>query len=217
MAGRTFVLDRRTEGKLAAGYAKGLVELKHWTEIPQEFVHKSLPKGALENAEKLYRFSHYHQLFEASKEADAAFRYIAAGVKSEVSGYVNEATDLIGEMFQNYEHLGIKDEGNLAKLKSRFETLKGETKRAAFDYDNGLNTDMEKINREKLSKVTTDIIISEEPEMVDSLWDVVFCMKRMASCYAPELESNSLRELYDSFVEHAISALIDEAARGFSE
>lgn len=211
-------MDRRTEGKLAAGYAKGLVELKHWTEIPQEFVHKSLPEGTLENAEKLVRFGHYRQLLEASKEADAAFRYIASGAKSEVSGYVNEATDLIGEMFQNYEYLGIKDDGGgLAKLKSRFETLKDRAKWAAFDYDNGLNTDMEKINREKLSKVTTNIVIAEDPEMVDSLWDVAFCMKRMVSRYAPELESDSLRELYDSFVEHAVSALIDEAARGFSE
>lgn len=212
-------MDRRDEGKLAIGYARQLVKLKDWTEIPQEFVHKSLPKGALENAEKLVRFGHYNQLLEASKEADAAFRYIAAGVKSEVSEYVSDATGLIEEMFQNYKRLGIQDGGSLAKLKSKFETLKDKAKWAAFDYDNGLNTDMEHTYRKKLSEVTTNVVIAEDPEMVDSLWDVVFCMKRMAQHSTPDIQNefNSLRELYDSFVEHTISALIEKTVRKVSE
>lgn len=219
MGGRTFVLDRRTEGKLAIGYAKQLAGLKYWTEIPQEFVHKSLPKGALENAEKLVRFGHYNQLLEASKEADAAFRYIAAGVKSEVSEYVSDATGLIDEMFQNYERLGIEDDGKSAKLKSKFEKLKGEARRAASDYDNGLNTDMEHTYRKKLSEVTTTTVIVGDPDVVNSLWEVAFCLKRMArdSTPANQNEFSSLRELYDSFVESTISALIEKAVREVSE
>lgn len=247
MGGRTFVLDKRAEGKLAIGYAKQLVKLKYWTEIPQEFVHKSLPKGALENAEKLVRFGHYDQLLKASSEADAAFRKMRTTLgentgelhaslsqddftarlkeygdfQGRVSGHMSSAITLIDEMFQNYKQLGIKDDGNLAKLKSKFGTLKNEAKERAFEYDKALYNDYKTVPQhgEKLWKVTTDAIIAYDPEMVESLWDVVFCMKRMARNSTPDIqdEFDSLRDLYDSFVEHTISALIEQAVRKVSE
>lgn len=240
-------MDRRDEGKLAIGYARQLVKLKYWTEIPQEFVHKSLPKGALENAEKLVKYGHYDQLLKASGEADAAFREMKTSLvenlgewqfslsqddftarlkeygdfQGRVSGHVSSAITLIDEMFQNYEQLGIKDDGNLAKLKSKFGTLKNEAKERAFEYDKALYNDYKTVPQhgEKLWKVTTDAIIAEDPEMVDSLWDVVFCMKHMARDSTPDIQGElfSLRELYNSFVESTISALIEKAVREVSE
>ncbi len=222
---RILNLDRRTELKLAVGYAKKLAENGQHPDI------QLLPEGAVKHARELIDYGYGHQISEAYVDVLSSFNRFEAELRAnnakiadeakdatknlgKVSGYVSSTIALVDEMFQNYEKIGFREKKDIGTLKSRFEKIGEKAARLSKDYDDALGSDTGKVSGcgQKLSDIATSAT-------AESLWDVTVCLTHSVDdlMFKDFDDGTSKGALYESFVDSIISSLVEKGARQFPE